>query len=1144
MVGQRSLSFPFANLTSASLQAQAQAQTQSQNRTQTQTQTQPQAQLLPLPTSWNSLLAPGSWPRFDNSHLQQQHLPQRLPQRLPQHLLPHLSRPVPWTATAAAAAATTGPPPDSGILRLANTNNINTKATATRPSGRRQRQQPTPATIPAAGSVHIAAPVPAPAAPAAAPVPAPALRPPSSAPKPPPSSSTAVTATATAIPSPTSTSPASSRSSASESASSRDLSPRSKPKMPGRPAKRPADSGDDESPGSGNGNGSGPGAKVKLPRLERGTDDFSSVVKNRLQSYTRTGQACDRCKVRKIRCDALPEGCSHCLNQGIHCFVTDRVTGRTERRGYLQQVEREKDDMLTHIRDLERLLEAHGVEVKAWEWSPYPQYPPGVTFDGRGNPAQDPDSTDSWTQHGTVWVNNSSSTPAFARTLLESRQGEGHIGVRGDDSAPLSSFKGTQLSILGTTVDIAAFEAPDMDEPPADAHVSAPLYNKSTQAFLQSTMNRNPPLPADLPSRQDAFTWSGWYFGTISAFLPLLHQPTFFELLTRIYDEPGFQPSVAELVIVHMVFAIINFHYGVRNWQQADQRADLNDMSNKHYHYALSMFFELTCAPDLTAVQAMALICVHTRAFPKPGAASIVVNHALHRALELNLHRESRKPGEETNLNHELRKRAWWVILTIYVAINGRRGLPMPITVEEFDVGFPEPIADDLLSEDGVDRSQTMPCIFEVGINSFKIVPILMTMFSNIYSVRRDTKNYVNIVNALEAQIKNWDDELPGRLKLGHAEQDEHSRMSALYMRSFLLEFRLLLRHPSVGMTTNKKMMAQNTGICEDVAREMLQVQLEIQRLKCLDTTWYQLSLYAASIFSMLVAHWERRFETTPEAIVVLKSEMRSWLGILEETGCLLGSGPKVSTEIGQIIDRTIEWIEHDMMNKGRKPSLPTPASSTEVKQEQAQLSTYQVPEAPPSSTTPTNINNTAPAPAPAPEASNGTSQSDVPSKGFYQEPSMNGQTSYPPIAYDEQAQASIPSTTYEGETTMYFNPTPQVAAGAAAVSSVRDVSATQSNPLIAFAPQATQHVAAQPQADMLWQGSGNTWHDWASALADSQERYSATALLNLGGGVPRDSAVSGVPETAGLVTNNMNGVQPGASWPLMFFDNVAQNGS
>lgn len=67
--------------------------------------------------------------------------------------------------------------------------------------------------------------------------------------------------------------------------------------------KRPADGdigGNDEMH-------SAPGGKMKLPRLDRSggnsnvAEDFSSVVKNRLQSYTRTGQACDRCKVRGFR---------------------------------------------------------------------------------------------------------------------------------------------------------------------------------------------------------------------------------------------------------------------------------------------------------------------------------------------------------------------------------------------------------------------------------------------------------------------------------------------------------------------------------------------------------------------------------------------------------------------------------------------------------------------------------------------------------------------------------------------------------------------------------------------------------------------------------------------------------------------------
>lgn len=69
--------------------------------------------------------------------------------------------------------------------------------------------------------------------------------------------------------------------------------------------KRPGDGSDPLSLGDDSGyslsNHPSADSKLKLPRIERGQDDFSTVVKNRLQSYTRTGQACDRCKVRTKR---------------------------------------------------------------------------------------------------------------------------------------------------------------------------------------------------------------------------------------------------------------------------------------------------------------------------------------------------------------------------------------------------------------------------------------------------------------------------------------------------------------------------------------------------------------------------------------------------------------------------------------------------------------------------------------------------------------------------------------------------------------------------------------------------------------------------------------------------------------------------
>jgi len=239
--------------------------------------------------------------------------------------------------------------------------------------------------------------------------------------------------------------------------------------------------------------------------------------------------------VRKIRCDALPEGCSHCINLNLECYVTDRVTGRTERRGYMQELEREKNGMLAHISDLEKLLRDKGVEVKSWRGPSWAQYP----SESSGDDA--PPASDAWSQVGSLWVKNGGATPKqqqptpainFPRSQWEARPDQGHIGV-GPDNAPLSSIRGTKLSILGTTIDTTSFDLPDMDEPGEDSQPSMPLYNKSVQAFLKSCMGINPQLHVDLPSRQDAFMYAEWYFMAVGLFLPVLHRPTFMRLVSQ-----------------------------------------------------------------------------------------------------------------------------------------------------------------------------------------------------------------------------------------------------------------------------------------------------------------------------------------------------------------------------------------------------------------------------------------------------------------------------------------------------------------------------------------------------------------------------------------------------------------------------------
>jgi hypothetical protein len=257
---------------------------------------------------------------------------------------------------------------------------------------------------------------------------------------------------------------------------------------------------------------------------------------------------------------------------------------------------------------------------------------------------------------------------------------------------------------------------------------------------------------------------------------------------------------------------------------------------------------------------------------------------------------------------------------------------------------------------------------------------------------------------------------------------------------------------------------------------------------------------------------------------------MNGWVGILEEAGSLLGkfqqivwkpdraniatgSESSIGAEIGNIIDRTIAWIDHDMRSK--EPKSTQPSITPEIKQERtAQSSAYPTPQ------------------VPSTVSSGGTQGEVSTAKSYFPEPEMNGQAHYPTLAYNEPTQNGLAPTAYDTGA-MFYNTSAQATVTTSALSS----SVAQVNPMLAFSQS-----AQVPQPDMLWQGRGNTWHDWTSAIADTQDRFSASTLLTLGGNTRDASTSTGV--TASPSANDINNIQNGGQWPLIIFDQMAPNGS
>lgn len=334
--------------------------------------------------------------------------------------------------------------------------------------------------------------------------------------------------------------------------------------------------------------------------------------------------------------------------------------------------------------------------------------------------------------------------------------------------------------------------------------------------------------------------------------------------------------------MVHMVFAIMYYQFGVRNGENTERKAQLNELSNKHYHWSVDKLWDLAPERSIPSIQALVLMAIHCRGFPKPGPAWSIVTLTWNRAIEMDLHRAYLKKDEPTNLENEVRKRTWWSLFMIVVMLYGRLGKPMPIRTEDIDVDWPVAIPDEYITEDGItDPEKIGDCYWLVAVSGIKLSCLFMDMWNNVYSVRQKPDRYVEAVRRIEQNFRIYQRELPDELKPNTCKPE--NRVIATYLEASNLEFLFCLRHPSRCVTTDPAFLAENYRVCEEASKKMLRVTNELAKLKSLDTTWYQMAVYVAAIFMLLASRWERRAEITPAELSELKEQMTLGLSVIQE---------------------------------------------------------------------------------------------------------------------------------------------------------------------------------------------------------------------------------------------------------------------
>jgi hypothetical protein len=418
----------------------------------------------------------------------------------------------------------------------------------------------------------------------------------------------------------------------------------------------------------------------------------------------------------------------------------------------------------------------------------------------------------------------------------------------------------------------------------ADYESSVMSYGTLIKIALGGEHVEHIPLPPYHALKEYAM----WYLRSLNPYTMLLHKPTFMNLIWKIGNDPNFRPSAPETVTVHLMLATIQYQIGTRN----SASSAVLEESHKHYRYALSFYKQLLDgAHRLEDVQALAMICHHLRNFPKPGAAWIMTSLTYLFALELGLHRSVKNWPDATKrfskLEIEMRKRVFWTLNALQVNLNGKLGRPMPISNEDIDVEFPEPM-NDCLPDEEAKLDPFHQCSFQVGIQIAKYTVLEVDLNKMMYSVRYSPSVYTERLKHLEAGIRQWKEELPHELRDPlNASQDD--QIFCLYLEYWYRAYELLLHHPAVCRSTDPAIMDSNLQKCLDASQRMLQNCNTLMLKKSLDIPWINTVVYIAAMFTTLFISTMRKDELSPGDVSKLKDDIQTWVEVLGECDSFLG---------------------------------------------------------------------------------------------------------------------------------------------------------------------------------------------------------------------------------------------------------------
>ncbi|KAI0100607.1 fungal-specific transcription factor domain-containing protein [Nemania sp. FL0031] len=502
-----------------------------------------------------------------------------------------------------------------------------------------------------------------------------------------------------------------------------DIMPPDTPTSPHpHPPKRPRPSSPPQikhSPTSGSAGPISPSADLSHDGLGQGGGKAAQS-----SSSFRNVSACNRCRLRKNRCDQKLPSCASCEKARVACVGYDPITKREIPRSYVYYLE-------TRVDQLEALLRAQNI-----------QYPPPENLEYCSRPGNDGGHARSPNDGALSMLSEAAEASGLPQTFHN-----GDDSVRPNKMARTggssgSRYLGSANGVSFARVVFAAVQSSVGDHRSTSDKAGIRPYKSMTgngdvtggtsmrDSFFG--LHTRPTISqAPFPDKDLAFKLVELYFEHANPQIPVLHRVDFMQIFEQAYADEGRIRGPRELYLLNMVFAIGG---GIIMDSQTTSRAsgeETKQAQPEEYHASAIIHLEACLnGGGLEELQAVLLLASFALLRPVPPGLWYIVGVAVRLAVDLGLYYEDGKDVEfdlgDQKINasipdasdksreavlrergrreyiRDLRRRLWWCTYAFDRIVSTCVGRPFGVSDQVITTEFPSMLEDRYITPAGI----------------------------------------------------------------------------------------------------------------------------------------------------------------------------------------------------------------------------------------------------------------------------------------------------------------------------------------------------------------------------------------------------------------------------------------------------------